>query len=186
MIGRKRPFLKPALCGALLVVLGVLTWRQCGMYADLETLWRTTIARNPNSDIAHNNLSAVLVRKGRVDEAIAHAQKALEMQPDGPDDALAHINLGNALLQKGQVDEAITHYQKALEIQPDYADAHNNLGTALLQKGRVDEAITHFQKALEIQPNHCKRPLQPRQCPSRKGADGRSDHSLPKGLGNPT
>ena len=31
----------------LLLTLGVLTWRQGGMYADMETLWRTTLARNP-------------------------------------------------------------------------------------------------------------------------------------------
>ena len=45
----KRPYLRPVLCGAWLLTLGVLTWRQCGMYRDVETLWRTTIARNPIS-----------------------------------------------------------------------------------------------------------------------------------------
>ena len=28
----KFPFIKPAVCGALLLLLGGLTWRQCGMY----------------------------------------------------------------------------------------------------------------------------------------------------------
>jgi len=56
-----RPFLKPLLCGLLLLTFGVMTWRQCGMYADIETLWRTTIARNPDSWMAHYNLGVALL-----------------------------------------------------------------------------------------------------------------------------
>ena len=64
--------------------------------------------------------ASALLQKGRVDEAIAHYQKALQIKPDY---AEAHYNLGIALQQKGRMDEAITHYQKALEIKPDYAKA---------------------------------------------------------------
>ena len=144
------PFLKPALGGTLLLVLGVLTGRQCGMYADLETLWRATIAKNPVSWLAHNNLGYVLRQKGQVDEAMVQYQKALEIDPGY---ANAHYNFGNALFQKGRLDEAMEHYQKALEIQPQYAEAHNNLGNVLRQKGRVDEAIIQYQKALKIEPD---------------------------------
>jgi tetratricopeptide (TPR) repeat protein len=146
---KRVPFLKPALGGTLLLVLGVLTWQQCGMYADLETLWRATIAKNPISWLAHNNLGYILRQKGQVDEAIVQYQKALEIDPGY---ANAHYNFGNALFQKGRMDEAMEHYQKALEIQPQYAEAHNNLGNVLRQKGRVDEAIIEYQKALKIDP----------------------------------
>jgi hypothetical protein len=27
-------------CAMLLLVLGTLTWKQCGMHANLETLWQ--------------------------------------------------------------------------------------------------------------------------------------------------
>ena len=142
-------FLKPALCGALLLMLGVLTWRQCRMYADLETLWRTTLARNPRCFIAHNNLGYILMEQGKVNEAKSHFQKAFEIQPDF---AEARYNFGNILLQEGQTDEAISNFQKVLEVQPDYAEAHNNLGNVLLEKGQVDLAISHFLTALRIQP----------------------------------
>ena len=65
-----------------------------------------------------------------MDEAIAHFQKALQINPDYAD---AHNNLGSALLRKGKVDEAITHYQKALQINPDFAEAQKNLSNALIQ-----------------------------------------------------
>ena len=73
----KRLYLGPALWATLLVVLGLLTWRQCGMYASLETLWQTTITRNPGCAMAYNNLGSDLLKKGRVEEAMAQFQKTL-------------------------------------------------------------------------------------------------------------
>jgi tetratricopeptide (TPR) repeat protein len=141
---------KPVLAAALLLALGALTWKQCGMYANDETLWLNTIRLNPDCWMAHNNLGLDLLdSEGRVDEAISHFQKALQIKPDYME---AQVNLGNALLQKGKVDEAITQFQQALQINPGYAAAHNNLGKVLLEKGRVDEAITQYQEALEINP----------------------------------
>jgi tetratricopeptide (TPR) repeat protein len=147
--GKATPILKPACCGSLLLLLGLLTWRQCGMYADIETLWRATIDRNPKSWMAYDNLGNVLLGKGQVNEAIGQFEKALEVHPD---DAIAHNNLGNALVQKGRLDEAIVQYRKALEINPVYAEAAYNLGNALLQKGLVDEAIAQFRTAMKIYP----------------------------------
>jgi tetratricopeptide (TPR) repeat protein len=145
-----RGFLYAACCGALVVTLGVLAWRQARMYTDLETLWVATLARNPGAGIAHNNLGTLLLQKGRVDDAIAHFQKALAIQPHAAD---VHSNLGGALLGQGRVDEAIAHLRTALNIQPDSAQAHHNLGNALLQQGRVDEAIAHFQQVVDSQPS---------------------------------
>ena len=153
LLGKRMPFLKPVFCGALILSLGVLTWRQCGMYANLETLWQTTILRNPHSWLAQNNLGEVLLQKGSVNEAISHYQQALKIKPDYGD---AHYNLGNALMRKGSVGEAISHYQQALQINPADADAHYNLGIALLQNGDIDEAMVHYRQALQINPRHAE------------------------------
>jgi tetratricopeptide (TPR) repeat protein len=137
--------------GTLLLVLGVLTWRQADLYHDSETLWLATLAQNPQSWLAHYNLGNALLQNGKIDEAISHYQQALEIKPNY---AVAHNNLGNTLLREGNVDEAILHFQKALEINPYDAIAHYNLGYALQQKGKTDEAIAQFQQALEINPNN--------------------------------
>ena len=84
----------------VLVLLGLLTWRQCGIYADIETLWRDTLAKNPGAWLAHNNLGIVLRQQGRVQEAIDHYNEALQSIPTY---ALAHNNLGVALKQMGKV-----------------------------------------------------------------------------------
>ena len=134
---------------AMVATLAVLTWQQSAMYADIEALWRTTLARNAACWMAHNNLGIVLSQRGEIDEAITHYRTTLEMQPDFSD---ANYNLGNALLQKGEIDEAILHCQKAVMVQPFDPDAQVALGNALFQKGLVDDAIVHYEKALALRP----------------------------------
>ncbi|MCC7202777.1 MAG: tetratricopeptide repeat protein [Nitrospirae bacterium] len=148
---KRYSFFKPVLCGALLLALIVLTWRQSTMYTGIEALWRTTIARNPGSAMVHNNLGGLLLERGQTDEAIIHIKKALDLEPDH---ANAHDNMGNALRRRGQLDEAIAHYQSAIEIEPNHFKAHNHLGFALFQTGRVDEAIAHYRKSLQIYPGY--------------------------------
>ena len=79
---------------ALLATLAVLTWQQSRMYADIETLYRTTIARNPDCSMAHNNLAAILERRGEIREASEHYQRAVELRPDN---AEAHNSLATLL-----------------------------------------------------------------------------------------
>jgi tetratricopeptide (TPR) repeat protein len=98
-----------------------------------------------------SRLGSLLLERGQVNEAIAHFQKALVLQPD---DAGDHNNLGSALFKIGQVDEAIGHYQEALRLEPDYALVHYNFGVALVQKGQIDEAIGQYQEALRLEPDH--------------------------------
>jgi tetratricopeptide (TPR) repeat protein len=123
-----KPFLQPAVCAALLITLGTLTWRQCGMYASLETLWQTTLARNPDSWLAHNNLGTILRQEGKVDEAIAQYQMALQIMPGNES---VNFNLARALYQNGKADQAIAQFQAALEIEPDDVEAQNNLAWLL-------------------------------------------------------
>ena len=146
---KRSPFLKPAFGGIVLLVLGLLTWRQSLMYADAETLWRTTIARSPDAWMAYDNLGIILSRKGEVDEAMALFQKTLAVRPD---DALARNNLGLVLCQKGRMDEAIEQFQKALAVLPDNALVRNNLGKAFLANGQQHEAMIQFQKILKNNP----------------------------------
>jgi Flp pilus assembly protein TadD len=124
---------------------------QVSYWRNSESLWTHTLACTSDNSIAHNNLGYVFLQRGQMDKAVAHFQKALEIEPDYEK---AHYNLGTAFFQQGRLDEAIAQFQKALEIKPDYVDAHNNLGLALLQQGRMAEAITHYQKALDIKPDY--------------------------------
>ncbi|MGP8201341.1 MAG: tetratricopeptide repeat protein [Limisphaerales bacterium] len=145
-----KPFFRPVVCAALLMTLGALTWKQSGMYADTETLWQTTLRRNPNSLLAHASLGAAALENGRTDEAIAHLQKVLEFDPKF---AGVHYDLGASFFRLGRMDEAIAQYRKELEINPGFALTHNSLAEALAREGKADEAIAEYQKALAIEPD---------------------------------
>ena len=147
----KRPFTELIVCGTLLLVLGVSSWRQSRMYSDIETIWRTTIARNPDCGIANNNLGGYLYKEGRIEEAMQHYQKALQIDPNYVE---ALNNLGIALAAEGRFDEAIENYHKALQINPDFPSTLNNLGIALAGRGQFDEAIENYRKAIQISPNY--------------------------------
>ena len=102
------------------------------------------------TDIAstYYNLGWALQRKGQLDEAITHYQKAIELNPFL---AKAYCNLGWALFQgQGQLDEAITYYQKAIELNPSFAEAYNNMGLAFAAQGKFNEGIRCFKKALQL------------------------------------
>jgi len=135
------------LCGALLMVLTALTFRQSRMYTDVETLYQTTIAQDPACWMAHNNLGVVLAHNEQTEEAMAHYREALKIKPDYVE---ASVNLGVALAAQGRTDEAISQYQEALNIKHDDASAHCNLGVALASQGRTDEAVAQYQEALDI------------------------------------
>jgi tetratricopeptide (TPR) repeat protein len=90
------------------------------------------------------------MQQGKVDQAIAQYQKAVETEPRF---TVARLMLANALLQRGKVDEAISQDELAVQTNPEYAEAQYSLGGALLQKGRVDDAISHYQQALQLNPD---------------------------------
>jgi protein O-mannosyl-transferase len=137
-------------CAALLAVLGLLTWRQSRIYTDMETLWRATIARNPESWLACQGLGGALLEKGEVDQSITWLQKSLAIRPDNPD---TENNLGVAFGRKGMVDEAIQEFRKAVATQTNFAEAYGNLGNSLAQKGNLADATTAFQQAILYRPD---------------------------------
>jgi protein O-mannosyl-transferase len=138
----------------LLPLLAFLTWKQSAMFSDNETLWQTTIVRNPNAFIAYNNLGYILMERNQLKEAIPYFEKSLAIDPkfDEP-----HNNLGQALIRTGRTEEGMSHFQKASEsITSDPATAavsHYNYGNAWLETGHPEEAMAQYQKALAIRPD---------------------------------
>ena len=141
--------------GSGLALLFVLTWRQCRLYRDVETLYSATLARNPDCWMAHNNLGAHLSDEGALPAAIAHLEQAIRLKPDCAD---AHNNLGNVLSKiPGRTAEAISELETALRLEPDMAQAHSILGWVLINTpGRLIEGIDHLERALRLNPDHAE------------------------------
>jgi len=150
---RGRPWWRGISCAGILLILGILSWHQSGIYENEETFWSSTLAWNPDCWLGHNNLGVASAQQGRLEEAMAEFQEALKLDPNY---AGAFCNLGNALLQKGQIDEAMVQFTKALEIDPAMAEANYNLGLICAQTGKVDEAMLLYEKALKINPYYAE------------------------------
>ena len=145
---RWQAWLEPGVTLVIASVLFVITWQQSRMYTDIETLYRTTIARNSACWMAQVNLGNILYKANRIPEAMELFKQASRIKP-----AVAYYSLGNALIEKGRTSEAIEEYRQALRINPDYAEAFNNLGSALLLAGRTSEAVNQFEQTLRIDPD---------------------------------
>ena len=94
----------------------------------------------------------------RVDEAIAHYRKALEIKPDY---AEAHNNLGVRAGRPRTGRRGDRPLPEGPGNQARRRQAHNNLGVALAGCGQVDEAIEHCQKALDLATARNDRVLEP-------------------------
>ena len=129
----------------------VLTWRQCQIYENRESLWRDTLAKNPACPMAHVNLGNVFQERGDVGQALVHYREALTLAPH---DALARNNLGNILHGMGRTGEAIAEYEAVLRRDPRDALAHYNLASVLHDLERYDEAAVHYQASLRSNPNN--------------------------------
>ncbi len=140
-----------AVAAVLVGLLGALTWQQCGIYQDAETVWNDTLSKNPDSWMALNNRGCVYSNKKDYDRAIRDFDQVIHLKPDY---AEAYNNRGIAYCGKGQYDVAIKDYDKAIELKSDYAEAYNNRGNAHNSKGWYDAAIQDLDKAIELKPDY--------------------------------
>jgi tetratricopeptide (TPR) repeat protein len=134
-----------------LAALSWLTWQQSGAYVDGATLWRHTLAREPRSLIASNNVGTQLLDDRRYAEAIPYFQRVIEIDRDLPE---PYLNLGNALDASGEHARAAVYWQMALERDPRNLVALHNLAVARLNAGRLDEAEALLVQALDVEPRH--------------------------------
>lgn len=143
--------LRRALILIIPLSLGALTFQQCQMYANAETLYLKTIERNPYCWMAHNNLGNCYFETNRLQDSVSHLHRAIDINPEF---AEAHYNLANILVKTDQIDEAERQFEMAITLWPRYVEAHVNLASLLQSRGRVAESTTHLMAALEIDPGH--------------------------------
>jgi protein O-mannosyl-transferase len=139
-----------ALAGLLLALLGTLTFQQCCVYRDPQSLWEDTLAKNPGSWLADVHLGEIYARQNRIAEAEKLYLAGLALNPD--EEAIRY-NYGNLLARTDRLEEAVMQYQEAVKSDPNRAKIHNNLGSVFSRLHRKGEAIAEFRRAIECQPD---------------------------------
>jgi tetratricopeptide (TPR) repeat protein len=137
-------------------LLGILTFDRNADYRSDIALWRDTVAKQPLSSRAHQNLGAALSSRRDpvlLPEAEHHFSEALRLRPDYPA-ALAAV--GGVLARRGRLDEAIAHCRQAIQLDPRTAEAYNNLGGALWEKRDLAGALEAYAAAVQVQPMYAE------------------------------
>ena len=120
-------------------------------YLSEESLWKLTAERNPSLVLAHDNLSAELLRQGRLDEAFVSIRRSLELDENGH---IAWTNFGRLTELRGDALGALASYSRAQMLKPDSADAAFNLGQAQARLGDLTAARESLELAIRLDPSH--------------------------------
>ena len=149
---------------ALLAVLGTLTYRQCLPYRDAETLWRDTLAKNPDASLALNNLGRIVGERREYAEALSLFLRATEVDPTNRE---AWRNAALIAELRGEPDRALGYFRQALRHWPGRADlseeqidalsldgAHVKLGLVSARLNQVSAAVYHYQAAARLAPDN--------------------------------
>jgi tetratricopeptide (TPR) repeat protein len=127
-----------------------LCYRALERYPAAEATFMRASDLNPSA-ATWVQIATVRHHGGRIREAIAALEKAIELDPEMAD---AYNTVGGIQFSIGQMKLAEPPLRQAIRIQPNYAEAHNNLGNVLSMTDRFDEAKAHFEAAFRYKENY--------------------------------
>ncbi|HEY7090617.1 MAG TPA: tetratricopeptide repeat protein [Tepidisphaeraceae bacterium] len=154
----------------VLVPLIVLTVIRAQAYTDAETLWRDTLARNPESWMVHENLADALLARAQQTgdpatmlEAREHYVRAMELAPN-----LYETNFGAGLvLGAGDASDqqlAMQYLRRTVQLNPDFARAYFYIGQLHQRRGEWEPAAESYRQMLSRQPNDVDANLRLAEC----------------------
>jgi eukaryotic-like serine/threonine-protein kinase len=129
---------------ALAGVRWLLDWD----WAAADRQFKRAIELNPNSADAHDDYNFYLLAMDRLEEALAHGRRVVELDPLTP---WRRQCIGLAYYFARQFDEALSAFKAAMEVDPDLR-FHFYVGWIYREKGMYEEAIAEFRKGLESTP----------------------------------
>jgi tetratricopeptide (TPR) repeat protein len=125
------------------------------------------LERSPGARVApllHVNRSQIANIKGRYEEALGHAQRALvavgqRLGPDDPEVATARAALGQALAALGRYEEALVEVEQSIALREKLFGAEHPLvartrslaSSVHLRAGHLDRALAEAETARRIQ-----------------------------------
>ena len=146
----RKKILFPALI-AFLIIMSILTWKQCGYWEKSTTLFSHTLQVTKGNDLIHNNLGVTLFDEGKTQEAINHYDEAIRITPNYDS---AYYNRGNAYARLGKHQLAIDDFNKAISLNNDHVQAYINRGNAYARLSRHQMAIESYNEAIRLTPDN--------------------------------
>lgn len=132
-----------------------------------ESAYRRAIELSPNSETAHRYYSILLVKLGRLEEAIAEARLAFNLDPLSLG---MHLTLARVLYLAKQFDVAVEYCQAILDLDPEYGPANGLIGMVYLEQKHYEAAIREYKKYVFFSES---------TTPASRGKGGRSNAESP-------
>jgi tetratricopeptide (TPR) repeat protein len=124
---------------------------QLGDAAGAVESLKTAVRADPTDARAYYRLGQVCERAGRLDEATAAYQRAIERRSDY---SAAAVALGRLLCGAGEVSEGVKLYERVLADDPYDADAALALAEAEIASGRETAAAARLRRLLAWMPEN--------------------------------
>ncbi|MFM7321006.1 MAG: tetratricopeptide repeat protein [Armatimonadota bacterium] len=121
-----------------------------GRFPEAIACLRSLISRRPDDVPALQELAALCLRTGCVDEAIGHAEAVLAVRPRS---VAARELLVPALLQRGDALRARAELETLVALAPASADHRYRLARLFEQEGELGRASRSLHHALECAPS---------------------------------
>jgi predicted Zn-dependent protease len=115
-----------------------------GNLDEAETVLRKAIAADPTIALSHAQLAQVLIKRGRMTDALAAADAALACQAKPS----FHCMRGEILLAMGQPILAAMTFQRALDVAADYQPALTGLAEAKARQIKRPRMMAYGQRVL--------------------------------------
>ena len=129
-------------------------YRSLGNYDEAVKYCQYFIESKPKHSYINVWLGRILKEQGKIGEAIAAYQKAINLKPELA--ANVYLELGDLLLKKSNHPaKAIAVYLKALKNNPNWqptSEYYLNLADALTKEKHFNRAIKCYQKVLNLSP----------------------------------
>jgi len=136
---------------ALVAILAILSWRQCGYWSDSVTLFNHSLQVTKDNYLAHSNLCDALNEEGKFQEAIDHCSQTIRIKPDY---YIAYNNRGNAYSKLGKYQLTLEDLNKAIALNPDSAEARSNRGIVYTKLGKPQLALEDLNEAIRLNPDY--------------------------------
>ena len=101
----------------------------------------------------HHYCSRTFDRLGRPEEAIEHAEAAIEINPSY---VQALLHLGRLYARRGRFAEAVTLVSRAIACGADWPDVHCLTGEIMVRLDMSAEARKHFERALQLNAGYAR------------------------------
>lgn len=131
---------------------------QKGAFQEAEQCYRQLLEHEPRHAEGHYGLGLALRGQGRLAEAVASFQQAVQCRPDFVEayNALGAVFAHSVLANKDRSAPLPAQDSKAAHVDPPRADAARafDRGMTLQQLGRIEEATACFEEAVHGDPDH--------------------------------